>query len=341
MSFVRAIYLSSLYLFGGIILIGFNGCGSSNVVTIYTSVDQDYAEPIINGFQELHPELQVQAVYDSEMTKTTGLYERLIHERRNPQADVFWNNEIIRTIQLKHQGILQPYESPSAADIDAKFKDPEHYWTGFSVRARVMIINKDLVPDTETPSDIPALGDFRYKGKTGMANPQFGTTAGHMASIYILNDPGIFRLRMQNYMTNQLKILPGNSTVRDQVAQGLLAYGLTDSDDAYSALDEGKPVRMVFLGQEKDGTYLIPNTVSMIKDAPHPDHAKALLDYLLSPETEEKLAFSRAKQIPVRSTVNRPEGLPDIASIKAANVNYDEAAKQLEACLDLLREYSK
>lgn len=326
---------------GCALLIGFGGCGNSNVVTVYTSVDQDYAEPIIQGFQELHPELQVQAVYDSEMTKTTGLYERIIHERRNPQADVFWNNEIIRTIQLKHQDVLQPYESPSAKDIPAQFKDPENYWTGFSARARVMIINTNLVPETETPASIPALGNIKYKGKIGMANPQFGTTAGHMAALYTLQTGNVFKLRMHTYVGNQLQFLPGNSTVRDQVAQGLLAYGLTDTDDAFAALDEGKPVRMEYLAQDKEGTFIIPNTVAMINDAPHPDHAKALIDYLLSPETEEKLANTRAKQFPVRSSVPLPEGVPALSSIKAVEVNYEDIAKNLDASLEIMRQYTR
>ncbi len=315
------------------------GCGSSNVVTVYTSVDQDYAEPVIQEFQTRHPELQVQAVYDSEMTKTTGLYERILHERRNPQADVFWNNEIIRTIQLKQQDVLQPYESPSAAGIGPQFKDPEHYWTGFSVRARVMIISNDLVPESETPATVPALANPKYKGKIAMANPQFGTTAGHMAALYTKWTKAVFQLRMQTYMQNGIKILPGNSVVRDQVAQGILAYGLTDTDDAYAALDEDKPVRMVLLEQEKDGTFVIPNTVAMIKDAPHPEHAKTLIDYLLSPEVEEKLAFSRAKQIPVRDSVPMPEGVPPLSSINAMEVNYEETAANLEPCLDIMRKY--
>lgn len=342
MKSIRVLAASVFCVLGFVVLFGLGGCGSSNVVTVYTSVDQDYGEPIINAFQELHPELQVQAVYDSEMTKTTGLYERILHERRNPQADVFWNNEIIRTIQLKHQDVLQAYESPSAKDIPAQFKDPEHYWTGFSVRARVMIINNDLVPNTETPANVPALGNLKYRGKIAMANPQFGTTAGHMAAIYTLSNPkNIFKLRMKNYVDNQLQFLPGNSTVRDQVAQGILAYGLTDTDDAFAALDEGKPVRMVYLAQDKEGTFVIPNTVAMIKDAPHPEHAKTLIDYLLSTDTEEALAKTRARQIPVRSSVALPDGVPALSSIKAVEVNYEDVAKNLDACLEIMREFHR
>jgi len=320
-------------------LIWFSGCGGGNSITIYTSVDQDYAEPIIQTFQKQNPEIKVNAVYDSELTKTTGLYERIVHEKRNPQADVFWNSEIIRTVQLKQKNLLQPYESPSAADIDSRFKDPEHYWTGFSARARVMLINTNLVPDSETPSDVPALGNMKYKNKIGMANPQFGTTAGHIAALYTSEGKAVFTLRFNNYINNGVKILPGNATVRDQVSQGQLAYGITDSDDAMAALDEGKPVRMAYLGQNRNGTFLIPNTAALINDAPHPENGKKFLDYLLSADVEKQLAMSRGKQIPLRSSVERPEGVPDLSSLKIMKVDYEEIAKNLEPCLDVVRMY--
>ncbi len=54
------------------------------------------------------------ANYDVEASKTTGLVNKLIAEKENPIADVFWNGEFSQTIRLKEEGILQPYVSPSA-----------------------------------------------------------------------------------------------------------------------------------------------------------------------------------------------------------------------------------
>src|SRR6476661_7022367 len=46
----------------------------------------------------------VRPVYDNEAAKTVGLVNRLIAEKNNPQCDVFWNNEELRTHQLAHDG---------------------------------------------------------------------------------------------------------------------------------------------------------------------------------------------------------------------------------------------
>ena len=63
------------------------GCGSGgDVVTVYTSQDQVYAEPILREFEQ-QTGISVRAVYDSEAVKTVGLVNRLIAEKANPQCD--------------------------------------------------------------------------------------------------------------------------------------------------------------------------------------------------------------------------------------------------------------
>jgi len=316
------------------------GCGGapSNQVTIYTSVDRDYSEPIIALFQEQNPELSVKVVYDSELTKTTGLYQRLLQEKKNPQADVFWNNEIVRTIQLKQADALAQYKSAAAGDIPDAYKDPDGFWTGFSARARVMIINNEIIPETvnETPASIPSLSNVKFRGKTGMAKPEFGTTVTHMAALYTYKKD-VLRYMMNRAKSNQMKLFPGNASVRDAVVRGDIAYGMTDTDDVFAALDEGKAVRMAFLDQKQHGTLLIPNTVALIKNSPNQDGGKKLVDFLLSHEVESKLAQSRARQIPLRAAVTRPDGVPDISSIKIMEVDFNKVAENVEPCLELMR----
>ena len=71
-------------------------------VIVYVSHDQDYSEPILNEFEELSG-IRVEALYDTETTKTVGLVNRLLAEKNNPIADVYWNNEPMRSILLKKE----------------------------------------------------------------------------------------------------------------------------------------------------------------------------------------------------------------------------------------------
>src|SRR5215217_3667856 len=114
--------------------------GAANQVTIYVSTDRVFSEPVLRAYEQ-KTGVKVNAVYDTEETKSTGLANRLLAEKNNPQADVFWSNEPVRTLVLKQKGVLAPYISPSADGIPNGLKDPGGYWTGFSSRMRVIVYN--------------------------------------------------------------------------------------------------------------------------------------------------------------------------------------------------------
>ena len=298
-------------------------------VTVYVALDRPYSEPILNAFARARG-IRVNPVYDLEANKTTGLTNRLIAEKDNPQCDVFWNNEIARTLVLKSKGLLEPYVSPSASDIPERFKDPEGYWCGFAARARVLVYNTDLVKESDLPKSIMDLLKPAWKGRIAMGNPMFGTTATDAAALFaVLGEAGA-KDYFRRLKANDVKVLPGNAAVRDMVAQGEYALGFTDTDDVWSGIRGGKPIAMICPDQEGRGTLLIPNTVALIRGAPHPESAKALVDYLLSREAEAQLAACGSRQIPVRADVPRPEGVPGISEIKSVDVSYEGVAAEME-----------
>ncbi len=138
------------------------GRAYASEVVVYTSLDQVFSEPILKDF-ELQTGIQVKPVYDVEATKSTGLVNRLIAEKTNPRADVFWNSEVGRTLVLKGKSVLSPYSSPAAKDIPEQFKDPNGYWTGFAARARVLIYNTEMVNSSEVPQSIFELTSDKWK----------------------------------------------------------------------------------------------------------------------------------------------------------------------------------
>ena len=115
---------------------------SSRTVVVYVSEDQVFSEPILKDF-ERETGITVKSVFDTEESKSTGVTNRLIAEKDNPQADVYWANEPVRAEALKQRGVSTPYVSASAEGIADQFKDPDHNWTGFSARARVLLITRN------------------------------------------------------------------------------------------------------------------------------------------------------------------------------------------------------
>jgi iron(III) transport system substrate-binding protein len=304
--------------------------GYGKEVVVYTSVDQLFSEPILRDF-ELETGINVKAVYDVEASKTTGLVNRLLAEKRRPKCDVFWNSEIGRTIVLKQKGIFTPYRSASAEDIPPSFKDKADYWTGFAARARVLIYNTNLLKKQQIPKSIFDLTGVTWRGKVALAYPLFGTTATHIAALYVRLGEKKTWDYLKALKANDVVVVDGNAVTRDLVVEGALPIAFTDTDDANVAIQAGKPVRMIYPDQNNGfGTLLIPNTVALIKDSPNPAAGKRLIDYLLSKKVESKLSYGDSAQMPLRDDVSRPMHVPAFSSLRSMKVDFYQVAQQMD-----------
>jgi iron(III) transport system substrate-binding protein len=333
---IKASRAAMLIILASLLLISCSVDRKAEVV-VYTSVDREYAEPVLNGFQN-RTGIAVRAVYDVEASKTTGLVTRLIAEKDRPRADVFWNSEFSQTILLSDDGVLAPYRSPSAADIPAQFKDPQGNWTCFGGRARVIIVNTDLVKKDAYPRSIYDFLDPRWPAsRIGVANPLFGTAKTHAAALYALFGREKARELFRKIKERGVRIVDGNALVRDLVSRGELMMGLTDTDDACVAIDRGDPVAVVFPDQETFGTLIIPNSVALIQGGPNPESGEKLIDYLVASENEDALVQAGFFQTTVRETGKRPECLP-IEHVRGMDVPYSEIIRNFAPAKDDLTE---
>jgi len=164
-------------------LAGCKGRGSSREVTVYTSVDQVFSEPVFHDFEQ-RTGVHVRAVYDTEETKSTGVLNRLIAEASQPQADVFWSGDSVRPFQLIKRGLIQPYSSPEAQSLPLSARAADGAWTGFAARVRVLLVNKSKVLPGDMPRSIKDLAASRWRGQAAMANPLYGTTTMHVAALF-------------------------------------------------------------------------------------------------------------------------------------------------------------
>ncbi len=308
-------------------------------VVVYTSTDQVFSEPVLRYFQQTTG-IKVRMVFDTEETKSTGLVNRLIAEKNSPRCDVFWSNDPLRVEILKQKGVLQPYRSPAAASIPDKFKDPEGYWTGFSGRIRVILVNKKLVQPQDYPRSIKEMLNPRWKGQFALANPLFGTTTFHLAALFVAWGDERAKEFLEKIKENGVRIASSNGEVARWVAMGKVAFGVVDNDDAFSMMEEGQPVEMIVPDQDGEGTLFMPNAVAMIRNCPHPETAKKMIDFLLSEKAEEMLAKAVCRQIPLHPGLALPEGMPDISKLKTMDVDYAAVARKIEEILPYLKEWA-
>lgn len=316
-------------------------CGktSKNEVVVYCTVDQVFSEPILKDFEN-QTGITVRPVFDTEETKSTGVMNRLIAEQNNPQCDVFWSGDPVRNNVLKSKGITGSYQSKATRQIPAYFRDSDDHWTGFSARARVLIYNKTLIQKENLPQELSDLTQERFKEKFAIANPLFGTTTFHVAALFTAWGEDKAKQWMNSLKGKDVIIATSNGDVKKRTMTGEILFGLTDTDDAFEAMKESKDVDFVFLDQQPEGTgtLIIPNALSIIRDSPNQENAKKLMDYLLSKETEAKLAKSCA-QMPLIKGTEVPDGIPSLDRIIPMKVNYDETAQVLQEIQPWLKQW--
>ena len=76
----------------------------------------------------------------------------------------------------------------------------------------------------------------------------------------------------------------------------------------------------------------------MVKGAPHAAEARRLVDYLLSPEVETKLAQGPSVQVPLNPDVTVQPPIKTPRTIRAMQVDFDKAAEKWDDAAKYLRE---
>ncbi len=162
----------------------------------------------------------------------------------------------------------------------------------FGGRSRVLLVNTDEVEDEDMPKRLSDLLDPKWKGEeVVIAQPLFGTSFTHGASLFAgLGEEDAKRFYSEILLKN-IKVVDGNSVVRDMVSDGRALFGLTDTDDSYAAIKNGAPVKIIYPDQGDDemGTLVIPNTLSIIKGSSNDNEAKELVNYLLGEKVYAQL----------------------------------------------------
>lgn len=259
-------------------------------VILYAAQDQVYAEPILRDFEK-QAGIKVRAIYDSEANKTVAIANRLIAERARPQCDVFWGNEELRTRQLAAMNVFRETNG----------------WTAFGHRSRRIAVATSLEA-ARRPASLLALTNIEWRGRIALAYPLFGSTATHMLALRQHWGTNVWENWCRALAENKPFLVEGNSAAARAVAEGRATIALTDSDDIVAVNRDG--VRLTAL-PITDETLLLPNTVAVIRGAPHPEAAQQLFEFLQSAAVIKRLIEAGALEGD-SATSSRPQSLqPD------------------------------
>jgi iron(III) transport system substrate-binding protein len=305
-------------------------------VTLYSARKEDLIRPAIEAFQK---ETGIRVTL---LTGRAGeLARRIELERGKPNGDVFLGTAAGITELLRQKGLLEPYASPYAREIPEEFRAADHAWVGITGRVRVLIYNTNRVKPAEAPGSYFDLTAPRWKGQVAVASLGERTTVSWLAALMALKGEAATRQYVDALRANGLKVLKNNTEVRNAVARGEVAVGITNHYYYMLQLQEDprSPIAIVYPDQGPTGmgTPVFSITAAIIKGAPHQTEARALIDFLLKPAGNRLLVEGEFEipLLPRVAVVGADRGIRGLGQFKKAPVTQVQLA-ELEPTVERL-----
>lgn len=291
-------------------------------IAVYSALNESTNNQFVAAFKAAN------SAYDVEILPLAAageLQTRIRTEKNSPKADVFIGGSSEFHDPLGKEGLLEAYISPNAAPIEAAFRDPNGFWTGWYLGIFGIVVNRDRWGAEQGDKAKPATWDdllsADYRNKLAMPDPV--KTGGG----YIFIATQVFRFnRNEDAAMEYMKALHENigqyvGTAPqgiELVGQGQFLMGPNWGHDILTAASRGQPVELVV----PENTAHEIGGVSIVKGGPNLAGAKAFVDWVLTPEGSA-LNVKLSNRLPVLPGQEPAPGAPTLETVKL--VAYDRA----------------
>lgn len=296
-------------------------------VSIYTSTDLAQAQGLLDAFKAAYPGVQV----DWNDLGTNGAYNRVISEAaaRQMGGDIVWTNAMDLQLTLVDKNYAESYASPETKGLPgwAVYKGAAY---ATSIEPAAIVYNKTLLPADAVPKTRPdlirILNERRdaLKGKVATYDPEKSGTGFLWATNDLRNTTNFWDL-VKAFGGVNGKLYSSSGQLREKVVSGehVLLFNVIGS----YAIEWAKANPALGVVFQSDYTPAFSRVALITKGAPHPNAARVLLDFMLSPAGQKAMA---EKGLPsVRSDVpgvDNFESLNKLVGGKLKPIALDESA---------------
>ncbi len=252
--------------------------GSGGTMTLYYAPTTDWADPVIQEFQELTG-IEVEMVNAG----ASELFSRIVAESANPLADVVWGGSA--DTYASYKKYLLPYKSTEHDFIDPSCVFDGNYAYGWCMEPSLFIYNKKLVSADEAPKGWADLANPKWKGKIALADPTKSSSAfGALVTIYQACGEKIFEDIVRNL---DGKVVNGTGNVYKYTSDGEYLIGVAFEEMAMKYIDAGGDLTIVY---PSEGIPMAPSAVGIVKGGKNPENAKKFIDFMLGKTVQSQMA---------------------------------------------------
>lgn len=291
-------------------------------LVIYSTHPEDMLEVIVEGFTE-------KTGIEVDFINLKGeLADRVRAEKDNPQADIMYGGASSLYITMAEDGIFENVETTWFDDLDDDFKDAEGRWFGVMKTPVTLFYNSDVLSEEEAPKSWAELADSKYKDK--IVSRDYVSSSQRAAIVALLDyysskssfEDGVDYLKKLDQNT---KSYYGSGSLHFQAVgknEAPISYGVL-SAIIDNANKNQMPLKII---DAEEGSVIITDAIAAIKNAPHPNAAKAFIEYAGSEEMQVKLANEFNRMPTLESAVAQgPEWMQ--TPLKSMKVNWKNVAE--------------
>jgi len=265
------------------------------VVWYTTLIVNQIIRPLKDAFEKKYPGVQLQYTRADDLVTSAKILAE--GKAGRVQADVF--DGIANMLPLKEAGMVVPFRAPNAADYPDDLKDKDGFWTAVIMYVFTPGINTTLVPKEAAPKTYQDLLDPKYKGKMAWNGSSSAGAYGFIGNILTSmgQDRGMAYLRALAKQ-NVVNVEGSSRAVLDQVIAGEYWINLM-AFNHHTVISARKGAPSDWLKIEPAPVML--DAVGLLKDAPHPNAARLLLEFLLSEDGQK--VFQKFEYLPALPSV--------------------------------------
>ena len=296
----------------------------SDSITIACGAMEDLCQKWTQTFTE---QTGIQATYVRLSSGET--VARLDSAKNSPEFDVWHGGPVDGYGTAATKGLIEAYESPSAAKIPDKYKDTDHKWTGVYVGVLGFCSNKTVLKKlgAEAPKSWDDLLNPAFKGQVSTAHPSTSGTA--FTTLWTQN----VRLGGQDQALDYMKKLHSNvlqytksGTAPGQIAgRGEVAVGLVFSHDCVKYQEEGMSDLQVSF--PKEGTGYEVGGVALVAKSKHSEAAKKYIDWAISADAQNIGQTVGSYQIPTNPDAKISDKMVKLDDVTLVDYNFKAAAE--------------
>ncbi|MGK5173621.1 iron ABC transporter substrate-binding protein [Geodermatophilus sp. CPCC 205761] len=299
------------------------GCGSgeaaeAETLTVYSAQHESLVRTMLEDFTaETGIELEFRDANDAELAN------QIVQEGDASPADVFLTENSPSIDILDSEGLLAPLEQSTLDQVGEQFRPESGTWVGFAARSTVLVYNPEVLPEAELPASIMDLANPEWEGRIGIAagGPDFqaivsavlalrGEDATHAWLEGLERNAGI-------YQSNTAVMVAADE---GEIDAGVMYHYYWYRDQAENAL-KGDDARLHLFRNQDPGAFVSVSGAGVLASSDQPEQAQQLVEYLTSPEAQEKLAGSSALEYAVGTGVASAAVLPPLEELQAPDVD--------------------